>query len=175
MKETLALLTRYNTAVNAKLYDLLAKQPAEILRRESGAFFHTVLGVLNHILRSDINGLLRIRNALPAARMLEDPGLEIPASPPRGALLHDELHPLRNHRVAVDRLYEAFIDGMEEPVFSTAILFRSMAGVDMHTTVGHHLLHLFNHATHHRGAISQILDAAKVENDYSSLSSVIDA
>ncbi len=31
------------------------------------------------------------------------------------------------------------------------------------------LIHMFNHQTHHRGQISQILDNLKVENDYSNM------
>jgi len=31
------------------------------------------------------------------------------------------------------------------------------------------LMHMFNHQTHHRGQVSQILDQLKLENDFSNI------
>ena len=33
--------------------------------------------------------------------------------------------------------------------------------------------HRFNHQTHHRGALSQLLDEGKIENDFSNLLAII--
>ncbi len=173
MKDALALLARYNAVANTRVYDLIAAQPAEMLYRESGSFFHTIIGLLNHILRSDINAITRIRNLLPELTALQSPALEVPASIPPGAVLFDELVPLRERRVAVDELYQALVTAADQAILSKELSFKSFSGAAVHTTVGWNLLHMFNHATHHRGALSQILDAANVENDYSSLASTI--
>jgi len=173
MKDALELLARYNAVANTRVYDLIAAQPAELLHRESGSYFHTILGLLNHILRSDINAITRIRNLLPELTALHSSALDVPLSIPAGGMLFDELLPLRERRVAVDGLYQALVSAAGEAILSKELTFKSFSGQDVHTTVGWNLLHMFNHATHHRGALSQILDAANVANDYSSLASTI--
>ncbi len=174
MKDALALLARYNTVANTRVFDLLSGQPAELLDRESGSYFHSITGVLNHILRSDINALIRFRNALPSARMLQHPALDIDPALPPGALLFNEFAPLRERRLAVDGLYEAFVSAADETVLSTEFSAKTFSGQEIHVQVGSNLLHMFNHATHHRGAISQMLDAMQIQNDFSSLRSAFE-
>jgi uncharacterized damage-inducible protein DinB len=174
MVESLKMFAAYNAAVNKKLYTVLAAQPEEVLSRESGSYYHSIFGLLNHILRSDINWMVRYRTALPNNAALKDSAVDPPGDVAPGALLYPALAPLRERREKVDAVYLAFTRGLSDEEAKTVVVYKDPKGVEVRTVLGTRMLHVFNHATHHRGAISQILDAFGVENDFSALAPIIE-
>ena len=62
-----------------------------------------------------------------------------------------------------------FINELREEDFEKVINYKNKAGADMSNKLGNILLNLFIHQTHHRGAISAMLDIQGIDNDYSGL------
>ena len=72
MQTVLAMLARYNRVVNRKLYDLLQTVPAQVLHGNSGSYFSSLFGILNHLLRSDLLWLNRFRPVFPKISCLHE-------------------------------------------------------------------------------------------------------
>ncbi|MFW6212953.1 MAG: DinB family protein [Spirochaetota bacterium] len=82
--------------------------------------------------------------------------------------MYSALEPLKTHRRQIDQVFIDLVDSTSSEVLEGTIDLKRKDRV--HTfPFGKILLHLFNHQTHHRGAISQILDEHGVKNDYSNL------
>ena len=54
MKDALALLVSYNRSANEDVYALLADADPELLTRDSGSYYGSILGLLNHLLLADL-------------------------------------------------------------------------------------------------------------------------
>jgi uncharacterized damage-inducible protein DinB len=167
MKETLELMARYNKTVNEELFALLEKQDRELLTADARSYFTDILGLLNHILVSDLGWLSAYREGNIDLPVLETDALEY-EHPGFGKNLYDTLDPLWEHRQTVDQLFIDLIDSTSDEVLSGTIELKRKDRVHAFP-FGKIILHLFNHQTHHRGAVSQILDEHGIKNDYSNL------
>jgi len=170
MKYALPLFARYNAHVNRLLYDLLADVDADLLSESRGAYFGSVIGILNHILTSWLGWLVRFRDGGVSARSLESPALAH-KHPGFGKVLHAGLPELREHQLLMDETLFRLVGELCGPGGDPMQVFAfvNTKGEAHRHRVGEILLHVFNHATHHRGQISQILDEAGVEHDFSGL------
>ena len=167
MKETLELMARYNKTVNEQLFALLAKQDDKLLTTPAHSYFTDILGMLNHILVSDLAWLAAYREGNLDLPALDSDALDY-EHPGFGVNLYDALDPLWSHRQKVDQLFIDLIDSTSTEVLEGDIKLKRKERVHAFP-FGKILLHLFNHQTHHRGAISQILDEHEIKNDYSNL------
>lgn len=166
----LALLARYNAHVDRVVYDLLAGVDPELVAKPAGSPFGSILGILNHVLLAELSWLLRFRESLPGSQALAHETVAIGRTKDR--MLHQSLTDLCDHHLTVDRL---IVDLVGEPGAVDAVAEYTTRAGDRHRhRLGDLLLHVLNHATHHRGQISQILDAAGVEHDYSNLHPLIE-
>jgi len=143
------LLARYNARANARLYDACAAMPAEEIARPRGAFFGSILGTLNHILVGD-----RIWMARFAGQTVPSTGLD--------AILHDTLADLRAAREAEDARIAGFVDGLGPADLAGAIVYVDNAGNRREDPRDLLLLHVFNHQTHHRGQVHDLMSRAGV-------------
>jgi uncharacterized damage-inducible protein DinB len=173
MKDLLSLLAQYNRSANEQLFRILDEAGSEVINKESGSYFGSIMGLLNHILLSDLGWLTGFRDSdidLPAF----DSGVLTFAHPGWRENLYDDLTELKNHRVALDDLFCDFVDETDEKLFIGQIaITKPGRSQTMSFPFGKILLHVFNHQTHHRGAISHILDQNQVDNDYSNLMRLI--
>jgi uncharacterized damage-inducible protein DinB len=169
MKEILSLMAMYNSEVNKELYKLLADQDPALLTRESGSYFHNILTILNHILVSDLSWLSAYRDSNKTFPALDSELLNF-EHPGFAKNLYENFSELRSFREKVDELFIGFVEETED-FEKEVILTRKREGktVEYPVILGKALMHVFNHQSHHRGAISQILDHEEVENDYSNL------
>ena len=168
MKEILLLMARYNQAVNKQLFDQLATCDDELLTRESGSYFENLLGLLNHILVSDLGWLAAYRDSNLDLPSLNSPVLEF-EHPGWKKNLFTNLMDLKEYRDKTDALFVDFVEETPGEIFNGEIEVTRSNGKSHRFPFGKVLMHLFNHQTHHRGAISQILDENEVKNDYSNL------
>ena len=98
---------------------------------------------------------------------MHNPALDY-EQPGRKKNLYDDFPALRSHREKVDELMSAFVEETDAALWGqTVALMRRGTQTDI--PLGPLVMHLVNHATHHRGAIAQILDEQGVKNDYSNL------
>lgn len=166
-KQILSVLVRVNEHANRILYETLADAPADLLERHIG-YFHSVMGTLNHILVSELNWLNRLRGTPVTRPALDSPVLEF-TRPEAGTLLIADFDALRKRREDLDALFRRYVDELDEPAFSEEVERTSRDGTVRRQTTAFVLLHLMNHATHHRGQISQVLDEAGIEHDFSGI------
>jgi uncharacterized damage-inducible protein DinB len=156
------LMARYNTWMNAKVYDAAATlDPAE-LAADRGAFFKSVIGTLNHLAVADVTWLKRFAT-LPQSRPALDPleAIDRPAS--LDQILESDLGRLRALRERLDGTIEAFATGLAPADLDVDLDYASMAGTRHRRRLGGLLSHLFNHQTHHRGQITTLLTQAGVD------------
>lgn len=170
MTDPIAILARYNRHVNNLLFDLLDGIDDDLILRRTDAYFGSILGILNHILLSNLGWLVRIRDGGVDLPALADKRLDF-TDPGFGNLLYTSYPPVRDHQRAVDDIFLAFTAQIEaDSVFE----YTRDDGDTVRYRARDIMLHIMNHATHHRGQISQILDSYGVDHDYSNLRPTLD-
>jgi uncharacterized damage-inducible protein DinB len=172
MEQTYALLAEYNAYANGLLLGVLDKAPPELLTKDAGSWYRSILGLLNHIMRSELGWLARFKATPGGFTTLASPAAAFdPATAPQQ--LYDNFADLAKRRRELDALFVAFAAELTEEVLDKEVRYVNSKG-DLDVFVLRDiLLHVFNHQTHHRGQVSQILDAAKVEHDFSNISTVL--
>lgn len=147
MRQHFRMFAAYNRWANALVYEAAAALTEEELNRDSGAFFGSLIGTLNHILVADRIWLKRFTGEG-----------TIPAS--LDAILHPDLVGLRGARVAEDARIVEWIETLSDK--QLAGRFTYLTVTDMRTVsqrLAPALAHFFNHQTHHRGQAHTILTA----------------
>ncbi len=134
----------YNRWANARLYAAAAQLPAMALAEERGAFFGTVIGVLNHLLVADRIWLGRLRADSPVAYRLDE-------------VLYPLFGELAQARAAEDARLIACVYALAEAQFGETVSYPTLAGMPQ-TQLRHHVLsHVFNHQAHHRGQAHDLM------------------
>lgn len=135
---------RYNTLANRRLYEACAGLGDAERRRDRRGFFGSVHGTLNHILLGDRIWMTRFEGA---------------AAPPTplDAELYADFADLTAARVAEDRRIEGFVAGLAAADLDRAVRYSNSAGHRFDDPLSLVLLHLFNHQTHHRGQVHDML------------------
>jgi uncharacterized damage-inducible protein DinB len=174
MKEIYGLLAEYNGNANRILLDVLEKAPPELITKEAGSWYGSILGLLNHILRSDLGYLARIRTSRPELKSLSAPAAAYdPATAPKQ--LYGNFADLARRRRQVDEVFHALGAELTDDILVGEVRSTNPKGESESFALWEVLSQLFNHQTHHRGQVSQILDAAKIEHDFSSVTTVVRA
>jgi uncharacterized damage-inducible protein DinB len=139
MLDAIRHLSGYNTWANGKVYDAAAKLTPDHLWRDTGLFFKSVGGTLNHILVADRVWMKRFSGEGDHPTRLD-------------AILHTDFNELRAARDAEDRRIAKFIEGLDADRLAQTFTYRLMTlPQDVTSTLWPDLLHFFNHQTHHRG------------------------
>jgi uncharacterized damage-inducible protein DinB len=135
----------YNQWMNQQLYALCAEIPDETRKADTGAFFKSIHGTLNHLLYGDRAWMGRFTQ-----RSFELPKI--------GQDLYDNFDELRRARDAMDHEICDWAHTLSSDWLSQS--FRYTSAVDGKTHVRPAWLlvtHLFNHQTHHRGQLTTLL------------------
>lgn len=139
MKQHFSMFAAYNAWANARVYDAVAELSEEEFNRDTGAFFKSLCGTLNHLLVTDRIWMKRFTGEGDAPATLD-------------VVLHAGFARLRAAREAEDKRIVKWIDGLGEKALAGR--FTYMTVTDMRTVsqrLAPALAHLFNHQTHHRG------------------------
>jgi uncharacterized damage-inducible protein DinB len=168
MKELFQLLAKYNTQTNAEMMGILEKLSPEQVTKDVGSFYGSILGLLNHILVTDVAWLKRFCNQFPE---LERINAKLPEFTMKGwkDIIWPSLAALKPIRIAVDQALEQACDLLSERQYASVLEYKGWDGKDMKKSVWLVLAHQFNHQTHHRGQIAVLLDQMGIENDYSGI------
>lgn len=157
------LLARYNRRANESLATILKTLAAPILH-ERVMWYGTLLGTLNHVVLADTVWLRRV---WPEGRAPSDLlGIEFTSV---DELVFPELAQWARHRAALDDVIVDLCEGLSAESLDERIHYETSRGETFAQPRWQLLLHMFNHETHHRGQIAQVLDAAGVENDISNI------
>jgi uncharacterized damage-inducible protein DinB len=147
--EHFQLLAHYNTLANRKLYEVCSQLSDAERKRIRPAFFKSIHGTLNHIMLGDRIWMERFEG-----KQMSSTGLD--------TILYEEFDELRKARVLEDERIEAFMSGLEEDFVTKTVNYVNNAG-KVHTDPANLLLaHFFNHQTHHRGQIHDMLSQTEI-------------
>jgi uncharacterized damage-inducible protein DinB len=152
------LLSRYNSWVNERIYDLAASLSEEERQRHLGAFFGSVQGTLNHLLLSDRIWLGRFATStcytfqsLQSAKLVfEYQSL--------GETLYADFTELRSGRNETDKVIEEWMHELQPEMLSTPMRYLNIARkIEREHSLWFALTHFFNHQTHHRSQVTTLL------------------
>ncbi|OGP82384.1 MAG: hypothetical protein A2Z08_03165 [Deltaproteobacteria bacterium RBG_16_54_11] len=168
MKELFQLLSKYNAQTNAEMIGVLEKLPAEQITKDVGSFYGSILGLLNHILVSDVFGIKRFFKQYPE---LEQTRAKLPTFRMEGwkDIIWPSLAVLKPIRTAVDEAIQQACELLTEQQYASILEYKNWDGKTIQKPSWLVLLHMFNHQTHNRGQIAVILDQMGVDNDYSGM------
>jgi uncharacterized damage-inducible protein DinB len=144
MKTHFVMMAKYNAWANARLFRMAGALRDELYRKETGAYFKSLHGTLNHLLAADRIWMHRLTGVGDHPEKLN-------------AILFDDLPSLHAARVEEDRRIIGFVQGLEEPAFEEGWDYRTLNGTHQRQRRREILAHLFNHETHHRGQAHAIL------------------
>lgn len=164
MKEVILALAKYNRGANLNLVGTLEKAGSDVATRETGTWYKTILGTIQHCFWYEALWLRRYKAlgghpSLEAAILDED--LEA-----QKARVGDDFGKLVPLMKEVDSLFVSFVEEVAEEDLRKPIKFKNYKGEEQERIVWQTVFHVFNHYTHHRGEISGALDRMGVENDF---------
>jgi uncharacterized damage-inducible protein DinB len=143
------LLAQYNTLANWRLYDACAELDDGERQQIRKAFFKSIHGTLNHSLLGDRIWLNRFEG-----KKVPSTGLD--------AILYADFDQLRAARVVQDAHTEAFAANVTAEFLTKTIRYRNNRG-NIHTdSVPLLMAHFFNHQTHHRGQVHDMLSQTAI-------------
>ncbi len=138
------MLAQYNTLANHKLYTACARLDHLERNRIRPAFFKSIHGTLNHIMVGDRIWLNRFE------------GKEVPSTG-LDAILYEDFDQLWQARVLEDERIEAFAASLTDDFLNQSIRYRNNQGNIYTDPTPLLIAHFFNHQTHHRGQIHDLL------------------
>jgi uncharacterized damage-inducible protein DinB len=139
------MFAAYNQWANNRIYDAAADLDEEEFNRNTGAFFGSMMGTLNHVLTADRIWMKRFTGEGDAPVKLD-------------TILHKALTGLKVAREAEDRRIVEWVETLDDEALAGR--FTYMTATDMRTIsqrLSPALGHFFNHQTHHRGQAHMIL------------------
>lgn len=143
-------LARYNQWANGQLYGACARLGSAEYHKPRQAFFGSIHGTLNHILVGDRVWLSRIERTEHGIKALNQ-------------ILYDDFDSLRRAREAEDAHIVTLVDGLDEGALGSQIAYRTLSGgAAQETQLEWILAHFFNHGTHHRGQVHDMLSQTDV-------------
>ena len=149
MHDHFATLARYNRWANRRLYAAVAALPDAEYRKARRAFFGSLHGTLNHLLVADRIWLGRIAGVDAGIAALD-------------TILYDGLDALRAAREREDERIIGVVDDLAAASLESPLYYRTTAEAPRATPLRWVLSHLFNHQTHHRGQVHDMLGQTEV-------------
>ncbi|MHA1114069.1 MAG: DinB family protein [Alphaproteobacteria bacterium] len=140
-------LAAYNRWANEVIYAAVAALPAGEFEQPRAAFFGSIKGTLNHILVGDRSWRARIEAAAPPAYTLDQ-------------ILYEDFPGLRAARTDEDARIVDLCAGLTEDRIAGDLSYRNFAGKPFTSPLSEVLGHLFNHQTHHRGQVHDMISRA---------------
>lgn len=174
MNRYFRLLAGYNLKANTAMYSIVGALPEEKRGRDVGSYFHSIEGILNHIYDADLEWLKRIRAGFPQLASLHDAALDVEIKTFVERVFPD-FPSLEKGRRHLDELFVRFADELTEATLEHVLEYRNSKGEPQRFLLWAALIHVFNHQTHHRGQIAEVLDEMEVANDYSNVNRYIGA
>jgi len=145
--ETLQLLARYNVWTTAKLNQSLAQVSDTDFYRDSGLFFQSISGTLNHLLCGE-HELWFARFAYGHSPVL-----------PLNTTIEQDRYVLVQTLQDKAHNWITFLDALDPKLLLGNLKYQTSTGQPKSLPYSATLLHVFNHATHHRGQMSAALTA----------------
>jgi uncharacterized damage-inducible protein DinB len=168
MKEIFELYAFYNKKANDSMIDIMEKIPEDALRKDMGTFYKSILKTFMHMIWANImwlkrtNGLFQNKYAC----ITDSEIMKISDTDIKDQVKVDYKYAFKIKN-QLDDLFEKYVDELNNDDFNKKLRYKNIKGEEMESIYWHMIIHIFNHETHHRGAISAMLDQLKINNDYS--------
>lgn len=143
------MLARYNTLANCSLYEACSRLPDFERLRLRPAFFKSIHGTLNHIMIGDRIWITRFEGG-----EIGSTGLD--------AILYEDFEQLHAARMSEDARIEAFASNLSEEFLNSTIQYQNNEGRIYIDPVTLLVAHFFNHQTHHRGQVHDMLTQTEI-------------
>lgn len=144
MNPHFAMMARYNSWANARLYAEARAVSEESYRKDVGAFFRSLHGTLNHLILTDRIWMRRFTGKGEHPSELN-------------AIMFDDLPSLEAARTAEDARIIEYVEGLSEEEIDRDFSYSTTKGAPQSFPLRDLLAHWFNHQTHHRGQAHCIL------------------
>lgn len=147
--DTYRFMAAYNRLANERLYAACARLGDAERKATRPAFFKSIHGTLNHIMVGDGVWMTRFGGGEAPSTGLD-------------AILFEDFGELRAARIAKDAEIEAFAEGLTDAFLESAIRYVNNEGVAFADPAALCVTHFFNHQTHHRGQVHDMLSQTEV-------------
>lgn len=137
-------LAQYNTLANQALYTTCAELDDVTRKQIRPAFFKSIHGTLNHILVADKIWLNRF-----SGKIAPSMGLD--------TILYEDFEELWQARIVEDERIQSFANSLSEATLDQSLQYVNSAGMKHTDPMPLILAHFFNHQTHHRGQVHNLL------------------
>jgi uncharacterized damage-inducible protein DinB len=158
----LRLMAAYNADMNQKMIAACRRLPAAELLADRKAFFGSLLGTLEHLVRADTVWMQRFA-AHPAAFPALAPVAALPKVTSTAGNTFTGVDDYAERRVWLDAVLSAFIGQVTDADLDINLHTTNMKGEPQCRSFYPTLLHVFNHQTHHRGQATTLLSQAGVD------------
>ena len=144
------LLANFNKWTNEKIITSCKKLTETEYKKDRGAFFSSIHGTLNHLLVVDRAYIFHIAE--------KDHGLKS-----LHQILYENLFQLEEARIKEDNRLVDLVNNLTEESIHKKITYNGFETGKTTYTINTILITLFNHQTHHRGQIHNMLSQAGIK------------
>ena len=143
-------LANFNAWANTKIFSSCKELDGTEYKKDRGAFFSSIHGTLNHLLVVDRAYISRIEGKDHGLKSLDQ-------------ILYENLFQLEEARIKEDKRLVDLINNLSEESIHKEITYNGFeTGKNTHT-INTILITMFNHQTHHRGQIHNMLSQAGIK------------
>ena len=170
-KRIMNMMALYNKNANEELIKILERIEEDELMTETGAYFKSIYGILRHILQCDIY-FFGVYRKYSNKRNIENEEL-LTYLNSDFSFKHDidsDLTRLIDVRRKLDKVIIDIVNSIDD--FSVRAKI-TIPNNEIRKTRYQLIMHALNHAAHHRGEISVLLDQMGYDNDYSNLLTIV--
>ena len=143
------LLANFNTWANTKIFSACKELDDTEYKKDRKAFFSSIHGTLNHLLVVDRAYISRIEGKDHGLKSLDQ-------------ILYEKLFQLEEARIKEDKRLLDLVNNLSEESIRKEITYNGFETGKTTYTINTILITLFNHQTHHRGQIHNMLSQAGV-------------
>jgi len=148
--ENFKLLANFNTWANSKIFSACKELDETEYKKNRKAFFLSIHGTLNHLLLVDKAYIARIEGKDHGLKSLDQ-------------ILYKNLYDLEGVRIKEDKRLVDLVNSLTEDSIHKKITYKGFETGNTTYTINMILLTLFNHQTHHRGQIHNMLSQTSIE------------
>lgn len=166
MTEVLKHYSKCNRIINAEMIRVLENAKGDPYSAEVDGYFKSIGEIIDHIYKADVMWLMSFKTIRDYS-IFGDPVFAV--MPDWNVRIFNDLASCKKSRIHLDDVFARLTDEIEESDFPKNVSRVTRSGEKQEKLFWKALIHVFNHQTHHRGQVSQILDQLKIENDYSNM------
>lgn len=144
--EQLSTLARYNRWANGRLIAACVEAGQSEFVKPRPSFFGSIMATLNHALIGDRLWMARFG------------GVPCPDIVSLDQILHRDLEGLAAARGSFDDYLVDFFSALDGDL-NRVFRYRTSAGIETESILGWAMIHMFNHTTHHRGQVHDMLSS----------------